>query len=289
MFGKHVITESLLKNLDDGFLKNWLQTVLPEFIGFFWSIVLALIVYFVGRKIITFICKVFRKSLDRTNVEDGLAGFLQAILKNILYIVLFVIILGLFGITTSSIAAAVAALGVTAGLSLQGALSNFAGGCLILILHPFRVGDYIIEDSCKNEGTVTNISIIYTTLCTLDGRTVVIPNGTLANCSLTNCTSIKMRMFNETIGISYDSDIKKAKEIMYDIALQAPNRVENEPIKVFVADLGDSAVKIGLRFWIKPDDFWQTKWDTLEKIKTEFDKNGVEICFNQLDVHINNK
>lgn len=283
------ITESLLKNLNEGLIRNWLETVLPQVLGFFWSIVLAIVVYWVGSKIIRFIIKVLKKSFTKAPIDEGVEGFLLSIVKYVLYIFLIILILGLFGVTTSSIAAAVAALGVTAGLSLQGALSNFAGGCLILILHPFRVGDYIIEDSCKNEGVVTNISIIYTTLTTLDGKIVVIPNGTLANSSLTNCTAINKRMFNETIGISYHSDIKKAKEILLDIATKANTRIEGEEIKVFVAELGESAVKIGLRFWIKPQDFWMTKWDTLEKIKSEFDKNGIEICFNQLDVHIDNK
>lgn len=286
IFGSHTITQSLISNLDEGIVRSWLESVLPGFLSFFWSVFLAIIVYFLGRKIINFLCMVFKKSMARADVEDSLESFLQSIIKWILYIILLIVILGLFGITTSSIAAAVAALGVTAGLSLQGALSNFAGGCLILLFHPFRVGDYIIEDSNKNEGTVSSISIIYTTLTTLDGKKVVVPNGTLANTSLTNCSAINMRMFNETVGISYSSDIKKAKEIMYEIATNSEARVEDQPVKVFVAELGESAVQIGLRFWIKPEAFWQTKWDALEKIKSEFDKNGVEICFNQLDVHI---
>lgn len=286
MIGTQVLTQRIIQNLNEGLIKNWLETVLPEFLSFFWCVILALITYYVGKKVINAFRKAFNKAMDRQGVEPGLRQFLDSIFKAALYIVLLVVILGLFGITTATISAAVAALGVTAGLSLQGALSNFAGGCLILMLHPFRVGDYIIEDTHKNEGTVEEISVFYTTLKTLDGRKVVIPNGTLANSSLTNCSCQDKRMINLLVGISYDSDVKKAKEILKYIAEIEPNRIEDEEVKVFVAELGDSAVQMGLRFWVRPDEFWATKWKTLELIKERFDAAGVVICFNQLDVHI---
>jgi small conductance mechanosensitive channel len=219
-------------------------------------------------------------------VDPGVETFLESVLKWIFYIILITIILGLFGVTTTSISAAVAGLGVTIGLALQGALSNFAGGILILLMHPFRVGDYIIEHSTGQEGTVEKINIIYTTLKMIDGRLVQVPNGMLSSSSITNNTSMTRRMFNETVGISYDSDIKKAKEIMKSIAEKQDHLITDEPVKVFVAELADSSVQIGLRFWVETEYFWQTKWDVLEEIKNRFDKEGVEICFNQLDVHI---
>ncbi|MCF0131097.1 MAG: mechanosensitive ion channel [Pseudobutyrivibrio sp.] len=283
-----VISENIVLKLEDGFLKSWLDQVLPEVLSLLWSIVLAFIVFWIGRKIIKLISKVLKKSLSHANVEDGLASFLNSMAKGCLNIILFIIILGLFGVTTSSIAATVAALGLTAGLSLQGALSNFAGGCIILLFHPFKAGDYIIEDNNKNEGFVESITIIYTTIRTLDGRRILIPNGTLAAASITNCSDTNKRMFNEKIGISYSSDIKTAKDILFDIAYHANGLVAPEEIKVFVAELGESTVNIGLRFWIDSDSFWTTKWQTLELIKNRFDEAGVEIAFNQLDVHINN-
>ena len=120
----------------------------------------------------------------------------------------------------------------------------------------------------------------------VDGRLVQIPNGALSSTTITNNTAMTRRMFNETVGISYDSNIKKAKEIMLAIAEKQDHRISNEPVKVFVSELADSSVQIGLRFWIETEYFWQTKWDVLEEIKERFDKNGIEICFNQLDVHI---
>ena len=278
--------EEIVTDIQTGVFQQWLEGLIPKFWSFLWCVILALIVYFIGAKIIKLILKLFKKAMDRHDWDEGVELFIQSLLKYTLYIILFTVILGLFGITTTSISAAVAAMGVTVGLGLQGALANFAGGILILVMHPFRIGDYIIEGANGNEGTVVAINIIYTTLRKVDGCLIQIPNGTLADTSIVNCTAMNKRMFNETVGISYSADIKKAKEILYEIALATKTRVEDEDIKVFVKELGDSAVQIGLRFWISTDEFWDTKWATLEEIKKRFDAEGIEICFNQLDVHI---
>lgn len=281
-----VTADELVDNIQKGVLQQQIEALIPKFWSFFWSAVIALIVFFIGTRIIKGIIKVFHKAMSLKDIDPGVETFLESVLRWILYIILLTIILGLFGITTTSISAAVAGLGVTIGLALQGALSNFAGGILILLMHPFRVGDYIIEHATGQEGTVSKINIIYTTLKMLDGRLVQIPNGTLSAASITNCTAQNYRLFNETVGISYDADIKKAKEIMYDIAEHQDHRTSDSDIQVFVAELADSAVMIGLRFPINIDYFWKVKWNTLEEIKRRFDKEGVEICFNQLDVHL---
>ena len=281
-----VTADELVDNIQKGVLQQQIEALIPKFWSFFWSAAIALIVFFIGTRIIKGIIKVFHKAMSLKDIDPGVETFLESVLRWILYIILLTIILGLFGITTTSISAAVAGLGVTIGLALQGALSNFAGGILILLMHPFRVGDYIIEHATGQEGTVSKINIIYTTLKMLDGRLVQIPNGTLSAASITNCTAQNYRLFNETVGISYDADIKKAKEIMYDIAEHQDHRTSDSDIQVFVAELADSAVMIGLRFPINIDYFWKVKWNTLEEIKRRFDKEGVEICFNQLDVHL---
>lgn len=281
-----VTADELVDDIQSGVFQQQLEAMLPKFWSFFWSAVIALIVFFIGTRIIKGIIKLFHKAMNIRNVDPGVETFLESVLRWILYIILITIILGLFGVTTTSISAAVAGISVTIGLALQGALSNFAGGILILLMHPFRVGDYIIEHASNQEGTVVKINIIYTTLQMIDGRYVQIPNGTLSAASLTNCTCVTRRMFNETVGISYNSDIAKAKEILEEIASKQDHLVTSEPIHVFVAELGDSAVQIGLRFWIETEYFWKTKWDTLEEIKKRFDKAGIEICYNQLDVHL---
>lgn len=284
-----VSADELVQDIQTGVFQQQLESLVPKFWSFFWSAILALIVFFIGTRIIKGVIKLFHRAMNIKDVDPGVETFLESVLRWILYIILLTIILGLFGVTTTSISAAVAGLGVTIGLALQGALSNFAGGILILLMHPFKVGDYIIEHATGQEGTVSKINIIYTTLKMVDGRLVQIPNGTLSAASLTNCTAQEYRLFNETVGISYDSDIKKAKEILKYIAENCEHRVDDIPIQVFVSELGDSAVLLGLRFPIDIDYFWQAKWDTLEEIKNRFDKAGIEICFNQLDVHIKDK
>ena len=281
--------EEVINDVKSGVLQQQFEKLIPKFWSFLWCVFLALVVFFIGTKIIKGIIKLFHKAMDRHHYDPGVETFLESVIRWILYIILFTIILGLFGVTTTSISAAVAGLGVTAGLALQGALSNFAGGVLILLMRPFKVGDYIIEHGTNQEGTVVRINIIYTTLKMVDGRLIQIPNGKLSATSLTNCTAITRRMFNETVGISYDSDIKKAKEIMLQIAEKQDHIITDEPVKVFVAELGESAVQIGLRFWVETEYYWPTKWAVLEEIKSRFDKAGVEICFNQLDVHIVDK
>lgn len=280
-----VLSDSLIKNLDEGVLKSWLQSVLPSVLGFFWSVVLALLVAYIGGRIITIVRRMFGKSLHRRNAEEGVCQFADQVLKYFLWIIVFAIILSLFGFTASSLAAAVASLGVTAGLALQGSLSNFAGGLLILLLHPFRVGDYIIEDTHKNEGTVIEISVFYTKLRTIDNKIIVVPNGTLANNSLTNATKSDRRQMDLVVPIGYDADIKKAKDILMQL-VEAEDRRLPEDVNVFVKELGASSVDLGLRFWVPTDQYWLVRWQLLEDIKIRFDAEGISIPFQQVDVNI---
>ncbi len=178
---------------------------------------------------------------------------------------------------------------VALGLALQGSLSNFAGGVLILLLKPFEVGDYIIEDTNKNEGTVKEIQIFYTKLCTIDNKTIVIPNGILTNNSLTNATAKDERRLDLKIDISYDADLKKAKLLIERILTEDEAVLQDEEINVFVDSLGESSVVIGARAWTKSEAFWPARWRILEEIKEQFDENGVEIPYRQLMVHMAEK
>ncbi len=286
MLMTQVLSETLISQLEEGMLKSWLVTVLPSVLGFFWSVFLALVIAYVGGKLVNLFRKGLRKSLERKDVEAGVMQFMDQVLKIVLWTLVILVILGLFGVTTSSIAAAVASLGLTAGLALQGSLSNFAGGMLILLLHPFRVGDYIIEDTKNNEGTVIEISIFYTKLRTVDNKIVVVPNGTLANSSLTNATKSDRRQMDLLVSIAYDADLKKAKEVLRQLAEQEDRKLEDEDIMVFVKELGDSSVNLGLRFWVPTEEYWKIRWDMLENIKLTFDAEGISIPFPQMDVHM---
>lgn len=271
---------------DPGVFRTWLSKFLSNGLDFFWSVVIALIVWFVGARVIRLIRKLVRKAMERRDVDKGVTQFTDSVVKYGCYIALIIVILNVFGIQTSSVAAAVASLGLTAGLALQGSLSNFAGGVLILILKPFKVGDYIIEDTHKNEGTVAEISIFYTRLKTIDNKVVVIPNGTLANASLTNVTTSDRRQIDLTFGIGYDDDLKKAKAILQHIAETTEERVKDTDIQVFVRDLAESSVNLGFRIWVPMDDYWTVRWQLNERVKLTFDNEGITIPYNQLDVTV---
>ncbi len=283
-----VLSNGIVEHLEEGVMKSWLESVLPSILSFFWSVFLALVVAYIGGKVINLLRKGLRKSLERKDAEEGVKQFVDQVFKVFLWIVVIILILGLFGFTASSLAAAVASLGVTAGLALQGSLSNFAGGVLILMLHPFRVGDYIIEDNHKNEGTVIEISIFYTKLRTVDNKIIVVPNGTLANNSLTNATKSDRRQMDLVIPIGYDADIKKAKDILHRLVMEEQRRLPEADTNVFVKELNGSSVDLGVRFWVPTEEYWKVRWDMLENIKLTFDAEGISIPYTQMDVHVKN-
>lgn len=259
---------------------------IPDLVAFGVRVLLALILFFVGSKIIKWIRKVVRKSFERTNADAGVSQFVDSMLKFGLYALLLFIIATKFGVESSSVAALIASAGVAIGLAVQGSLSNFAGGVLILLLKPFAVGDYIIVTQEGIEGTVKEIQIFYTKLATVDNQTVVVPNSILTNNSLTNVTARPERKLDLKVGISYDADLKKAKSLIEDMLLHDESIIQDEEIRVFVDSLGDSAVMIGLRAWVKTEEYWTTRWRLMEEIKLTFDAEGIDIPYNQLTVHV---
>lgn len=259
---------------------------IPNIIAFGIDVLLALVAFFVGGRIIRWIRKLVRRSFDRTHADAGVAQFIDSMLKFGLYALLIFMIATNFGIESSSIAALIASAGVAVGLALQGSLSNFAGGILILLLKPFAVGDYIIVTQENIEGTVKEIQIFYTKLATVDNQTVVVPNSILTNNSLTNVTARPERQLDLKVGIAYDSDLKKAKSLIEDMLTNDPCVIQDEEIKVFVAALAESAVMIGLRAWVKTEEYWAVRWRLLEQIKTTFDAEQIEIPYNQLTVNL---
>ena len=200
-----------------GVLKNYIESILPNMLDFCFNVVLAVIVYLIGSRIIKVILKMNKRWADRKEIDEGVKQFIHAFIKGALYVLLIFIILTLFGVTTASVVAVLGSAGLTLGLALQGSLSNFAGGVMILLMKPFKVGDYVIEDTNKNEGTVEEISLFYTRLKTIDNKSIVIPNGTLANNSMTNVTAAEKRRLDLTVGISYQADIRQAKEVLNQV------------------------------------------------------------------------
>ena len=266
---------------------TYLQNHIPDFISFGIKVVFALVFFFIGRIVIRWIRKLVRKSMQRSSADKGVEQFVDSLLKFSLYFLLLFMIGTKFGIDASSVAALIASGGVAIGLAMKGSLSNFAGGVLILLLKPFEVGDYIIEDTNKNEGTVKEIQIFYTKLTTIDNKTIVIPNGILTNNSLTNATAKDERRLDLKVDISYDADLKKAKAMIMDVLNNDPAVLREDEIVVFVDELGESSVVLGARAWTKSADFWQAKWRILENIKEKMDENQIEIPYRQLTVHMN--
>ena len=266
--------------------KQYMENQVPAVMGFCIKVVLSVIVFFVGRKIIQWILNVMRRSLERANVDAGVIQFASSAGKAVLYVLLIINIAVSLGVKESS--ALLGTAGVTVGLALQGGLANLAGGVLLLIFKPFVVGDYIIQDQSNGcEGTVAKIEICYTTLLSIDNKKIVVPNGTLSNSTIINVTAKENRKLEIKVGISYEADIQKAKRIIEKILREdADTKSDTKEMVVFVDELADSAVIMGLRVWVSTERYWPTKWRLNQKIKEEFDANGIVIPYNQMEVYV---
>lgn len=251
-------------------------------------ILIAILTLFIGSKLIKYILKLFKKTLEKAGADSSITQFLCSFAKASLYIVLGFLVASYCGIDAASIVALLGSAGVAIGLAVQGSLSNMAGGVLILLLKPFKIGDYII-DSVGNEGTVDEIHVIYTRLRTADNKVIILPNGTLANNSITNVSTSNIRRCDLQIGIAYDADIKLAKETMLEVITQDEATLKDKDLLVFVDTLGDSSIIMGVRCWFNNNDFWTGKWRITEEIKYALDEAGIEIPFQQMDVHIDGK
>lgn len=286
-----LITEGLenLQKVDENVIQQFFKDLVPDLLNFSVQVVLAVVLYLAGKRLISFLCRFLRRSLERRNVDIEVRQFLDSVSRYSLYFVLWLMILTLFGITTASVIAVLGSAGLTLGLALQGSLANFAGGVLILLLRPFHVEDYIISSETGHEGIVKEITTFYTRIQTADNQTVMIPNGKLADGAIVNVTAQQTRRIDILVGIAYDADLKKAKQLLGELAESETRRIDGEPVNIFVSKLADSCVELGCRFWVKSEDYWQTRWDMLEAVKLCFDENGIEIPFPQVDVHMKEK
>lgn len=276
----------IVENVEKNFLQNYVDGAIPQVLDFAIDVILAFVVFLVGGKLIKWLVKFIRKSMERTNAEQGVVTFVSSVCKYALYFVLILLILSHFGVTASSVIAVLGSAGLTLGLALQGSLSNFAGGVLILLLKPFVVGDYIIENTDKQEGTVTEITIFYTKLLTIDNKAIMIPNGTLSNSSIINSTAMSKRRLDLRFNVAYDSDIAKVKDILTRVVLDDVAVLKEEDKNVFVSDLMDGYMVIGARCWLKSEDYWVARWRIMENVKLTFDKEGVSMAFPQLEVSV---
>ncbi len=272
---------------DPGFISRFFAELPEKALHLGVRVILAVLCFAFGVQLIKLIRRLVKKSMQRANAEVGAVQFVDSFIKAALYVLLVLMLASSFGVDAASIVAVLGSAGVAIGLAIQGSLSNFAGGVLILLLKPFRVGDYILESSGGREGTVTEIQIFYTRLLTPDNKAVILPNGNLANNSIVNMTQQPHRRMDLRVSVSYDADLKLAKETLSGVLEEDPAVLPDMDRLVFVDELGDSAVILGVRCWFKQADFWTGKWRVTENCKLALDQAGIQIPYNQLDVHLN--
>lgn len=264
--------------------KEMFERYVPVVCDYLLRIALVLVIFFVGRKLIKKIVSLCDQALKRHGMEVTVRRFFCNVINALGYICMLGILLQTVGLTATSLTALVASAGVAVGLALQGSLSNFAGGVLILLMKPFVIGDYIVQGN--TEGTVKEIGLVYTELITADNRLIVIPNGTLIDSSIVNVTATGKRRLELSVGIGYKSDLKKAKEVLIRLGENDPARDPENPVNVFVSELAESSVNLGLHVWVSSSEYWNAKWRLTENIKMAFDEEGIEIPFKQVEISV---
>ncbi|MGB5404779.1 MAG: mechanosensitive ion channel domain-containing protein [Robiginitalea sp.] len=255
---------------------DWVWEFMPNFIT-------AVITLFVGMWVIKMISRLVKRFFDRADYDPTLETFIESLIKAVLKILLFVLVVTQLGVQSSSLVAIVGAAGLAIGLALQGSLSNFAGGVLILLFKPFKVGDFISAQGV--DGTVKEISIFTTKINTFGNQLAIVPNGQLSNNTIVNFNSESTRRDKIDVGIGYSSDIKKAKEVLLEICAADKRILKTPAPEVYVGELADSSVNLTLRFWAQNADFWGAHFHVMETLKERFDEEGIEIPFPQREVH----
>ncbi|WP_299672953.1 mechanosensitive ion channel family protein [uncultured Tenacibaculum sp.] len=241
------------------------------------KVVAALLLLIIGLWVIGIITKTVKKLMEKRGIDTSLRGFLGSLVNWALKIFLLVTVAGQLGVETTSFAAIIAAAGLAIGMALQGSLSNFAGGALIMIFRPFKVGDYI--EAQGEQGVVKDIQIFTTKLNTVDNKEVIIPNGVLSNGNIINYSSEEKRRVDLTFGVSYDADIKQTKEVLLSVTENTPFTLKDPAPVVLVGELADSSVNFITRTWVKSSDYWNAYFHIIEHTKIELDKAGIEIPY----------
>ena len=249
-----------------------------------WKIIVALAIFYVGRWVIRRILRLLDKLYERKSVEVSIRGFLSNIVNVLLYVAVVLMIVQTIGVDTTSLVAMLASAGLAIGMALSGTLQNFAGGVMILVLKPYRVGDYI--EAQGEEGTVVNIGLFTTTLHTVDKRVIYIPNSSISTSVIDNYSTSATRRVDWTVKVEYGTEPEAVRKTLIDI-MSADSRIskENKPV-VFLTELADSSVVFSARAWVKNEDYWDVKFDLNEKIYTELPRRGISFPYPQLDVTI---
>ena len=266
-------------------IQKFIKTASPVVLNALWHIALALVIFFVGRWLIEKFLNRVALLDNKTKIDPGVAKFVRSLVRVALWALLIYFIADFLGVPTASFVALLGSIGVTVGLALQGSLSNFAGGLILMFLHPFKTGDYI-KTASDIEGTVVEIGLFFTTLRMADNKIITIPNGSLSAGNIINYNVLPVRRLSTTVGIAYEADTARAIELLTALIKSRKPLVNPEKALVYVKELGDSSVVLGLHYWVKTDDYWDEAWSINKAIKDVLDQNGIAIPFNQLDVHV---
>lgn len=248
-------------------------------------VVIACLFIFIGFKLTKFVTKILRKTFELRSIDASVSSFLLSLITIVLKVLVLLTAVTIIGIQMTSFITLLGTAGIAVGLALQGSLTNLVGGVLVLMMKPYKIGDYI-KVASGNEGTVSSIDIFYTKLKTVDNQVVVIPNGELSNSSITNVTKAEFRRVDLEVDIAYDSDIKQVKAILHRVINEEKRVDDTQSRDVFVSALGESSIVMGIRVWVKTEDYWNVRWSLLESIKYAFDREGVEIPYKTVDVNL---
>jgi small conductance mechanosensitive channel len=263
---------------------DWANLLLREALVFGKNLIICIVIYFIGRKLIKYINVIFSKLLNRQNLDPSVVSFLKSLINIVLTVVLLITIINVLGIPNTSFVAILASMGVALGMALSGTLQNFAGGIMILLFRPYKIGDYILAQG--QEGTVKSIQIFNTVIVTSDNRTIFIPNGSLSNNTIINNTARPTRRIEWIIGIDYGTDYDKTKAIIQRI-LKSDKKILSDPEPLIVLKtLNESSVDILIRVWVKRPDFWDVYYNINEQIYKIFAAEGINIPFPQMTVHL---
>ncbi len=280
--------EGIIENAEEQLhqAQKFAEMIWNGFLGYLPTLIAALVILVAGYLLSKLILKLMKKGMQRTSIDLTVTRFMYSLVRIVLYVLLLTIVLAVLGVPMTSMIAVIGTAGVAIGLALQDSLSNVAGGFNVLIAKPFKVGDYIETNGV--EGTVEAISIWYTQLLTYDNKAVFIPNGEIVKSKVTNFTYNKTRRIDFIFPISYKADPDKAVELLKEI-VSAHEKILDEPKPLIsVHSLGESSVNIACYPWVNTEDYWEVYFDMSRLVKKAFDENGIEIPYNQLDVHISN-
>ena len=266
------------------FIKRVLNDLLEFALTAGGKLIIAILITVIGIFIIKTILRAFDRSINKSKLDPTAKGFIKSFINVLLYVFLIVCVVSILGVPAASIVSLVASAGVAIGLALQGSLANLAGGIMILIFKPFKLGDFI--DCASGNGTGIDVGIFYTTLRTTDNRHTVIPNGTLSNIAITNNSVENLRRVDLIFNVAYGSDMTKVYSVLSDVIASCDATLEEPKPYIKISALSESSVDIALRVWCRRDKYFDVRSEVLEKVYNRFSEEGISIPFPQLSVHI---